>query len=52
MKPPLHTAVETPAFGRAAQRVGLSEHEHDALLDALMSDPAGGELIVGSGGVR
>jgi hypothetical protein len=44
--------VETPTFVRAARRVGLSKEEHDALLDMLMAEPSGGELIVGGGGVR
>lgn len=51
-KPPLHTAVETPTFRKGAKRVGISRGEHDALLDAVMAEPASGELIVGGGGVR
>jgi hypothetical protein len=50
--PPLHTAVETPSYRRAARDAGLGEEDLDAVLDAVMADPAAGELIPGSGGIR
>jgi hypothetical protein len=51
-KPPLHTVVETPSYRAAAKQAGLSQDELDAVLDAVMANPAAGELIRGSGGVR
>lgn len=52
MRLPLHTVVETPTFVVSAKRAELSGSERDALLDQVMSDPSGGDLIRTSGGVR
>jgi hypothetical protein len=49
---PLHTAVETPSYEAAARKAGLSQADRDAVLDTVMRDPAAGDLIRGSGGVR
>ena len=48
----LHPAVETPTYLAAARRVGLTDAERDAVLDRVMSDPASGDLIRRSGGIR
>lgn len=50
--PPLHTAVETPTYLAALKKAGLSQADRDAVLDEVMSNPVGGDLIKGSGGVR
>jgi hypothetical protein len=49
---PLHTTVETPSYEAAARKAGLSQADRDAVLDTVMRDPAAGDLIRGSGGVR
>ena len=48
----MHTAVETPTYVLSAKRADLSEAERDTVLDQLMADPASGDLIRESGGVR
>ncbi|WP_375403893.1 type II toxin-antitoxin system RelE/ParE family toxin [uncultured Sphingomonas sp.] len=49
---PLHTAVETPTYLAAVKRIGLFDAERQSVLDHVMSDPASGDLIRRSGGVR
>jgi len=51
-KAPLHTAVETPTYLVALRKTGLSGADRDAVLDEVMANPAGGDLIKASGGVR
>ncbi len=45
------TVVETPEFLSATQKL-LTEEERAALVDYLAHNPAAGELIQGTGGVR
>ena len=52
MAPPLHTVVETPTFLRAADRAGVTEEERRAIVDMVASDPAQGDEVQGSAGVR
>jgi len=45
------SVVETPEFIQAATKL-LSEREHSDLIDFLARNPAAGDLIPGTGGVR
>jgi hypothetical protein len=48
----LHAVAELPQFLRDAAAVGMSEAEHQAIVDAIASTPRQGDEIRGSGGVR
>ena len=48
----MHTAIETPAYLRAAGEAGLSRQELDAILDMLAANPTAGDEIRGTGGCR
>lgn len=48
----MHTIVETAAYLRAAAEAGLSDEERTAIVDMLAANPAVGDLIQGTGGVR
>lgn len=48
----LHTVVETPPFLRAADQAGVTEDERRAIVDMIAANPAQGDEVVGSGGVR
>lgn len=50
--PTLHVVAELPQFLRDVAAVGLSEAEHQAIIDAIAADPLQGDEIRGSGGVR
>jgi hypothetical protein len=45
------TVVETPEFLSATRKL-MSDEERAALVDYLARNPAAGDLIVGTGGVR
>lgn len=47
----LITVVETPTYLRDATKL-LTEAERAAVIDTVAANPAGGAVIVGSGGVR
>jgi hypothetical protein len=47
----MQTVVETPTFSRRADKL-LSAEEHAVLINRLAWNPAAGEVIVGTGGVR
>lgn len=47
----LLTVVETPAFLSAAQKL-LSDGERTLLVSYLAAEPAAGDLVQGTGGVR
>lgn len=48
----LHTVAETPQFARDTARLGLSEDEVIAIVNAIAADPLQGDEVQGSGGVR
>lgn len=48
----MHTVAETAAYLRSADAAGMSEAERRVVIDTVSADPAGGDLIVGSGGCR
>lgn len=48
----LHTAVETPSYLAAMKKAGLDQADRDAVLDEVMSNPSGGDIIKKTGGVR
>ncbi|MFG1399873.1 type II toxin-antitoxin system RelE/ParE family toxin [Roseixanthobacter pseudopolyaromaticivorans] len=48
----MHCVSQTPAFVRAADSVGMSEDEIDALVDHLARNPMAGDEIPGTGGCR
>jgi hypothetical protein len=50
-KIPLQTVAETRVFCAAVDRL-LSREEHEAVILGIASDPAGGDLIPGTGGLR
>lgn len=48
----LHVVAELPQFLRDVAAVGMSEAEHQAIIDAIAANPRQGDEIRGSGGVR
>jgi hypothetical protein len=48
----LHAVAELPQFVRDAEAAKLSEAERQAMVDAVATEPLGGDEIRGSGGVR
>jgi hypothetical protein len=47
-----HTVAELPQFLRDVKAAGLSEDEHNAIIDSIARDPLQGDEVRGSGGVR
>lgn len=52
MKQRLHTVAETEPFIASAAKAGMTDQERQAAILQVASDPSGGDVIVGSGGVR
>lgn len=52
MGEPLHTVVETEPFLRKAKELGLTDADREVIVGIVASDPAGGDPVVGAGGVR
>ena len=52
MSGPLHPIVETPAYLRDADMVGISEAVRARIVDLVSKAPTIGDEISGSGGVR
>lgn len=48
----LYVVAELPQFLRDVTAVGLSEAEHQAIIDAVAANPLRGDEIRASGGVR
>ncbi len=48
----LHVVAELPQFLRDVAATGMSEAEHQAVIDAIAADPLQGDEIRASGGVR
>lgn len=52
METPPQTVAETQSFIASADRAGMTEEEREATVNQVAADPEGGDVIVGSGGVR
>jgi hypothetical protein len=52
MEPAPHVVAELPQFLRDAAAIGISNTEHQAIVDAIAANPRQGDEIRGSGGVR
>lgn len=48
----MQTVVEMPEFIRCAKKLGISEEEHEDIIDDLSSNPDAGDEIPGTGGMR
>lgn len=48
----LHAVAELPQFVRDAERIGLSAHEQQAIVNEIAAHPLKGDEIRGSGGLR
>lgn len=48
----VHVVAELPQFLRDVKVAGLSETEHEAIIDSIAADPRQGDEIRFSGGVR
>ena len=47
-----HVVAELPQFLRDARAAGVSDTEHQAIVDEIASNPKQGDEVRGSGGVR
>jgi hypothetical protein len=52
MTPRLHVVAELPQFLRDVQAVGMSDIEHQAVVDEIAANPRQGDEIRASGDVR
>jgi len=52
MTPRLHVVAELPQFLRDVQAVGMSDTEHQVVVDEIAANPRQGDEIRASGGVR
>lgn len=52
MNSPLHTVVETEPFLRKAKALGLTIEDRETIVQLVANDPAGGDPVVGAGGLR
>lgn len=52
MSKPLHTVAQLDSFLASADRAGMTDAEKEKVVETVAADPEGGDLIVGSGGVR
>ncbi len=52
MVPSLHAVAELPQFLRDVAAVGISEAQHQVIIDVIAANPLHGDEIRGSGGVR
>ena len=48
----MQTVIETESYLRAAKDAGMAEVERQAAIDLVASDPEGGAVMQGTGGVR
>ena len=48
----MQTVIETESYLRAAKDAGMAEAERQAAVDLVASDPEGGDVLQGTGGVR
>jgi len=52
MMPSLHVVAELPQFLRDVHVAGISDTEHQAIIDEIAANPRQGDEIRASGGVR
>lgn len=52
VKKRLHTVAETEPFIASAAKAGMTDQERQAAILQVASDPAAGDVVMGSGGVR
>ncbi|MCT2399327.1 type II toxin-antitoxin system RelE/ParE family toxin [Novosphingobium mangrovi (ex Huang et al. 2023)] len=50
--PNMQTVIETESYLRAVKDAGMAEEERQAAVDLVASDPEGGDVMQGTGGVR
>ena len=48
----MHAVVETPTFLADAKSAGVTDEERAAIVLGIASDPAAGDVIPGTGGLR
>ncbi len=48
----MHAVVETPTYLTDAKSAGVTDEERAAVVLAIASDPAAGDVIPGTGGIR
>ena len=48
----MQTVIETESYLRAAKDAGMAEDERAAAVDLIATDPEGGDVMQGPGGVR
>ncbi|MBB4860112.1 hypothetical protein HNO88_003453 [Novosphingobium chloroacetimidivorans] len=48
----MQTVIETESYLRAAKDAGMAEDERAAAVDLIATDPEGGDVMQGTGGVR
>lgn len=52
MEAPLHAVAETDAYLARCRSLGLTAQERATIVDQIAADPAAGDMVRGSGGVR
>jgi hypothetical protein len=48
----MHTVVEMPEFIRRAKKLGISDEERENIINGIAANPAAGDEIAGTGGMR
>ncbi len=48
----MHAVIETPTYLSDAKSAGVTDEERAAIVLAIASDPAAGDVIPGTGGLR
>ncbi|MEO6093366.1 MAG: type II toxin-antitoxin system RelE/ParE family toxin [Novosphingobium sp.] len=48
----VQTVIETEAYLRAAKDAGMAEAEREAAVELVATNPEGGDVLQGTGGVR
>ncbi len=48
----MQTVIETDSYLRDAKQVGMTEDERNAAVDFVATNPDGGDVMQGTGGVR
>jgi hypothetical protein len=48
----VHTVIETQAYLRDAERIGMSDEDRFAAVNTIAADPLLGDVMEGTGGVR
>lgn len=48
----MKAVIQTPTFLAGVKSTGMSDDDHNAIVDAIASNPLEGDLMVGTGGCR